>query len=268
MKNSIYALFASLMILFIIQGCNKSSDLAALSGTSAASKAAALSATAGQLIASKATVKIGEPDTLLLVGAANDSIKWSVTPSTGYRAFITEKNTARVIFSKSGSYTVSASANGGTPATKTLTVTDSVYNVVPVTYGYVPLTGDQITLTPAVYTDKAADTSYVYFKATTQNSYCSSSVLSVAYSLDGSTFNLNFLNVIQPSPCSVSNAPISKTVAFTSNSPAAFANGTYPLNVILNGVTYTGSFTATATTITFNWNYTAGVVLSTKQISR
>ncbi len=61
---------------------------------------------------------------------------------------------------------------------------------------------------------------------------------------------------------------ISAGVNFTQNETKTLANGTYPLNVTLNGTTYTGSIVVATSSITFNWNYTAGVVITPKQISR
>jgi hypothetical protein len=45
-------------------------------------------------------------------------------------------------------------------------------------------------------------------------------------------------------------------------------NGSYPLTVTLNDTTYTGSIAISTASVTFNWNYTKGVLITPKQIAR
>ncbi|MFI5139121.1 MAG: hypothetical protein ACHQIM_14960 [Sphingobacteriales bacterium] len=255
MKNVIYYPLSLLFILFAISACNKFGELGGLGG-----------AKKGQLVASAYKVDIKQPDTLLLVGAkTTDSIRWSVSPS-GFDSLITQKNRALIFFKKAGVYQVKTTDNG-VAATASITVSDSLYHPV-ISYNYLPLTGDQITLVPHFYNNALADSTYLSFVAQTKNSYCGNSVLSVADSLKNNSFGINFIRVIQPSPCVIGQSPIAAVINFTQNQPGLLQNGTFPLSVTLNGTTYTGSIIATATTITFNWNYTSGVLIAPKQINR
>lgn len=235
-----------------------------------AAKSAALAVSGKvQLLASKYKVKINEPDTLLLSGTnSTDSIRWSVVPS-GFDSLVKNKNKALIFFKKAGTYQVSASDNGGTPATAKIIVIDSVYNSQPQPqYNIIPLTGDQITLVPHFYNNPGADSSYLSFVAQTRKSYCSISKLNVTDSLVNNSYAIDFVNVIQPTPCVIGQSPIAAVINFNQKLPGNLANGTYPLSVTLNGTTYTGSIVATSTMITFKWNYNSGVLIAPKQISR
>jgi hypothetical protein len=259
MKNLAYSLIGIVFILFVVSACNKFADLTSLKGD--------LASLNGKLAVTKSTVKIMEPDSMLLVGAkTSDTFVWSVTPS-GYDSLITKNNAGLIFFKKSGNYVVSVSDNGATPITAAITVTDSVYHT-PVQYTTTPLTGDQITLVPHLYKSQTSDSTYLYFVAQTKNSYCGISKLNVADSLVNNTYAIGFVNVVQPSPCVIGDSPIAAVINFTQNIPAPLSNGTFPLSVTLNGITYTGSIVITPTNITYNWNYSSGVLIAPKQISR
>lgn len=250
MKNSIYGFLVFLFSIVIISACNKFGDLTGKTG---------------QLVATSYKVKINEPDSLLLVGAqATDSIKWSVSPA-GYDSLVTKKNAGVIFFKKAGYYQVKVTDNGGLPATASITVSDSVYHS-PVKYTTTLLTGDQITLVP--YFHSSADSSYIVLVAQTKNYYCGISRLVAADSLVNNKYSINFVDVVQPSPCVIGNSPIAAVINFTQNQPGHLANGTFPLSVSLNGTTYTGSIVVTTTTISFNWDYTSGVLIAPKQINR
>lgn len=253
MKTLIYFILSLVPAFFIIEGCNKVND----------------ASLKGQLVASKSMVKINEPDSLELVGATTtDAFKWTVSP-TGYDSLITSKNKALVFFKKSGTYTIQVSDNGATPVSKTITVNDSVYTT-PSSTITLSLAGDQITLKPAYYKSATADSSYIYFTATTTNSYCNVNRLNFTYGIDSlNQYNFNFKNVIQNGTCTVSTAPlVSYAIKLIKSGSPVLADGTYPFNVILNGTTYTGTIAVSSTNIIFNWNYTSGVLVSPKQISR
>jgi hypothetical protein len=152
-------------------------------------------------------------------------------------------------------------------ATSKARVADSV-PPPPVQYVTLPLTGDQITLTPGFFTNSVADTNYIYFKAQTTKTYCRSGKLNIAYSIDNqNNYAISFLNVTETTTCkgdSILTAPVN----FTQNQPKALANGTYPLSILLNNVTYTGSIVVSTANITFNWKYTSGVLIEPKVINR
>jgi hypothetical protein len=154
--------------------------------------------------------------------------------------------------------------------TTTSTKTDTI-PVTPVktTYSTVPLTGDQITLVPHYYKSQTADSSYLYFIAQTHNYYCGISTIDYTANIDASgNYAVNFIDVSQPSPCTIGQLPLGQAINFNHSSPNTIPNGTFPLSVTLNGTTYSGSIAATATTITFTWNYTAGVLIAPNQVSR
>ena len=249
MKNLIYGTCALLLALFVVSACTKGG----------------LGGPAGQLKASAYKVAINQPDSLLLNGAkTTDSVHWSVSPA-GFDSIITKNNAALLFFKKAGTYQVTATDPPMAPATVSITVTDSVYHP-KTTYTNLPLTTDQITLVP--YYHAFADSSYLSFVAQTHNYYCSNSQLTVADSLVNNHYGIHFLYVSQPDPCVLGQTPIAAVLNFTQNQPGLLPNGTYPLSVTLNGTTYTGTIVATSTTITFNWNYTSGVLISPKQINR
>jgi hypothetical protein len=256
MKNLTYSLFALLMASLIILGCSKIND----------------PASNGKIVASKTEVKINEPDSLVLVGAAvTDSIHWSIVPS-GFNIVTTQKNAARVIFTKAGNYTVTATKLGSVPASIQIKVgTDSVSNPAD-TVKNVPLTGDQITLYPGLYKSAASDSSFIYFTAHTTNMYCATngSIL-YNYNIDvNDHFSINFLGVRERTTCNGALGALSSLqFSFPENKTHPYTTGgSFPLKVTLNGTTYTGTIDITASKVTFNWNYTSGVIIANKVINR
>jgi len=251
MKKLAYALTALVLVLSIVQGCKKSSSLKPNTSQP------------GNI---KSSLKVNQPDSIVFAAApSTDSVHWIITPS-GFNSLRTKGNKAVFSFIKSGTYTVKGIADNTDSVKTTIKVNDSVYN--PPHYAYVPLTGDEIRLTPNFYIDKKADTSYIFFTAQTTNTYCGNGKLEMAYSLYDNTYTLNFLNVMQPDPCTAGGSILFGYIYYTTNPSAPLANGNYPLIITLNGTTYTGSITVTSAAITFNWNYTSGVVLMRKQITR
>lgn len=269
MKFSIYGSLTFLLAVFVISACNKDGNLAALNGKLAATnKAANLAGSNGQLVATSYNVKIDQPDTLKLVGAnPSDSIKWSVVPA-GYDTLITRNNTAQIVFTKAGSYTVKVSDNSAAPASATITVNSAVY-INPNKSALVPLTGDQISLSPSYFKNKAGDSTYIYFTAKTVDYYCATGRLLFSDTLDyKNNFKLSFTGVQQLANCNTNTAMLSAGINFNQYPLVPLANGTYPLTVNLNGIAYTGNIVVTATTITFDWKYTVGVIISPQQISK
>ncbi|WP_448698063.1 hypothetical protein ACFGVR_14675 [Mucilaginibacter sp. AW1-3] len=230
------------------------------------------------LDATHATVKIGQTDSLELVGAsATDSIAWTVTPS-GSNWMIGSHNHAIVNFNKAGNYTVMASVMGAASYTYLITVTNEVYNPTPPPANgaavHISIAGDQITLHSHYSPSSKSDSAYVYFTAQTTNTYqCSNSLLNYTHSLDASGhFGINFIDMYKPATinCQTGNTTItSPAIPFLQTIQNTYlASGTYPLTVGLNGVTYTGSVTITATDINFNWVYTSGVTIAPLHITR
>ncbi len=78
-----------------------------------------------------------------------------------------------------------------------------------------------------------------------------------AYSFDGLNGNSLLLysegEVVEGSGC---NGAKNHAVSYLFFGP--LNNGTYNISAVLNGVTYQGSLTVTATNYTFTWNYSSG----------
>jgi hypothetical protein len=252
MKNLTFAIITLLFAFFIISGCSKIED----------------PANNGSIIATKTTVKINEPDSLVFVGATStDTTQWTVTPA-GFHHFTSQKNAARIVFTKAGSYTVSATHTGLLPGSIVIKVsTDSIPNPADTTT-YVPLTGDQITLTASYYKSATSDTAGFSFMARTQNNYCSNGIFRINATVDASNnYTINLLNIQEPKVCrGTSDHPVNSNGFNFAKGP--LVNGTYPLKVTLNGTIYNGHIVVTAATITFDWNYTSGVLITPSVLNR
>lgn len=250
MKKLLYCIMTLIPALLIIQACNKLGSVIS---------------PAGQISATRAELKVGEIDTLLAVNAkATDNISWLVTP-TGFNTISTNGNAAALVFSKAGTYTIKANINGSATDALSIKVNEAT---TPPSNTTIALTGDQINLVPTYYKSARADTTYIYFTATTTKTYCASSKLNLTNSIDaGGTYLLNFTNVLQYAGCSGTAATIHNW-AYFKQTPILLANGTYPLSVTLDGTTYTGSIAVTATNVTFNWTYTSGVLIAPKVLTR
>ncbi|MDN5285559.1 MAG: hypothetical protein JWR38_1833 [Mucilaginibacter sp.] len=138
----------------------------------------------------------------------------------------------------------------------------------------VPLTGDNIILHAHLYKSTLSDSSYVYFVAQTTNSYCTGSKLNFSSSLRANNvFGIDLINAQVPITCNGPGGTISSNhIVFWQNNQSPYSanlvTGNYPIKATLNGNTYTGSINVSATTITFNWNYTTGVLITPAQITR
>ncbi|MDB5146035.1 MAG: hypothetical protein JWQ57_55 [Mucilaginibacter sp.] len=142
---------------------------------------------------------------------------------------------------------------------------DTVVQTPPDTAQLVALTGDKITLSPGYYA--AGDSVGISFNAVTTNLYCSNGLLKFHNTLNASNnFFIDFLHVQEPLVChGTGDIPMAAAVHFQSS---YLTNGSHPLTVTLNGTTYTGSIVISASTIVFDWNYSSGVVISPKTLTR
>jgi len=251
-----------MLIAIIISACNKINNPGLI----------------GRLVASKAEVKINEPDSLTLVGATlTDSVNWSVTPA-GFSALAHRGGKARVIFTKAGNYTVTANKVGGVPGSiKIKVLTDSISNPShpgdtiknPAdTVKLVQLTGDKITLSPGFSQNATRDSVSIIFNAKTTNLYCSNGILQYQAIVDyNKNFSIDFMNVREPKVCR-GTTDIPMVASPVTMRHVNLSNGSYSLKATLNGVIYTGNIVVSSTNITFNWNYTSGVVISPKILTR
>ncbi|MCC8426458.1 hypothetical protein [Mucilaginibacter sp. UR6-11] len=261
MKNLAYVSFALFMLIALIEGCQKTQGVKP-----------------GEIVASKTTVKYNEPDTLVLLGADNDSVKWGVTPS-GFSQIHAVGNKAVIQFLKAGTYTVSAASNDGAPATRAITVLDVNYNP-PVTdnpappadpaFTHIPVTGD-IVITPTYFKMPHGDSTYFVLTAQTSNPYpCGNSSLNTNQSQTNNNYILNIPDIIQPNAgqCALPNTPLKRIVAFYPLVASPITLGTtYPLTIKVGSTTYTGVITFNSTYMDIVWNYTSGVTMSATHIT-
>jgi hypothetical protein len=225
------------------------------------------------LTLSKSTVKIGEP-VIATTNGTSSGISWS-TPSNGQVWPSTHSDSATFVFTRAGSYQITAYIpNSNTsmgPLTEdssnaTVIVKDSLYGDTSTAYCNVILVktlsaDDQINLTPISYSDTG-----LIFIAHTQDLYTNSPILNSGGNipLSNGTFECDFNSTFEYA-CLGSPTPVPAVgiVSFTS-----VTNGTYNLVFKLNGTTYQGTVTVTDTNCTITWNYSSGVTISPLTIQK
>jgi hypothetical protein len=229
-------------------------------------------------------IKKGEPVTFSVENTSGQTAKWSVTPSTNV-LLTSDGNNAKILFRNSGSYSVIASMGNITERIM-VNVSDSSYcdstrrdtccgcprDTIPRdsipgdtcrTCGprdtTLPLTGDQIHITPMKMDSGAV--SGLVIKAITQHTYpCVNNYLASFVSITDTThsnYAFNYTGVYIPRNCASGQAPSKSTIVL---SPVQ--DGYHVFKVLLNNVTYTGSFTKTGNQYSFTWPYTSGVTIS------
>jgi hypothetical protein len=120
----------------------------------------------------------------------------------------------------------------------------------------VALTGDQIHLTPLKI--DSGSLSGLAIAAITANDYpCLNNFLVSGLTNSGGDYTLNFSGVNIPRYCSGG-----QTKARSTKVLYPVQDGTHVFKVLLNGITYTGSFVKTGNQYTFTWPYTSGVTIS------
>lgn len=235
-------------------------------------------------------IKKGEP-VLFSVDGAN--AQWAVSP--GNAKITTNGNTATILFAKAGSYQVTANT-GFSVARITVNVSDSSWcndirqmcdstgtdtcrygncpprdtiphDTIPRRDSVYSLHNDQIFITPIKL--DSAGISGLQIKTGTQLSYpCSNNYLLTNVITAGNdttsskSYTFKYAGVVVPSSCfgpSVSSR--STKVIYP------IQDGTHAFKVVLNGVTYIGSFTKTGSQYSFNWPYTSGVIISPQTIN-
>lgn len=144
---------------------------------------------------------------------------------------------------------------------------DTVVQTPPDTTQLVALTGDQITLASGYYQNAAGDSVGISFNAVTTNRYCSNGLLKFRNTLDANNnFFIDFLNVQEPLVChGTGDIPMVAAIRFQKS---YLTNGSHPLKITLNGTTYNGNIMISTSTIVFDWNYSSGVLISPKTLSR
>lgn len=230
-------------------------------------------------------IKKGEP---VLFTVEGQNAEWAVSPNN---AKITANgNTATILFAKAGSYLVTANT-GYSTARITVNVSDSSWcndirqmcdstGTDTCRYGNCPprdtiphdsiprrdsiysLQNDQIFITPVKI--DSGSISGLLIKSATQLSYpCSNNYLLTNLITDsaGIDYTFKYAGVHVPYACSGPSGSAKSTRTLF-----PVHDGTHVFKVVLNGVTYTGSFTKTGGQYSFNWPYTSGVIISPQTI--
>jgi hypothetical protein len=232
----------------------------------ACTKTGQFNAPAGQIAIGKTSLKIGEPDTAVLVGAdSTQAVHWSFNPAGNDTITYTFKNFIRFTFSKAGTYTISAN-QAATNAKVTVKVIDSIY--VPTPY-VTPLNpGEQLTIVPKYIKATATDSAHLAFTLTTKTSYCGNTHMDFSAFVDNSgTFYMGVDDVTHPYDCTTTFNPLSyyADIRYIYNT---IAIGHHAIVFSFNHAPIYGSFDVTATSITFNWDNTSGVIISPAVVSR
>jgi hypothetical protein len=240
-------------------------------------------------------IKKGEP---IVFSVDGKNAEWAVSP--GNAKITANGNIATILFAKAGSYLVTANT-GYSVARITVNVTDSSWctdstrhcdttiidtcrygncpprdtiphdtipnDTIPRRDSIYTLHNDQILINPVKI--DSAGFSGLLIKSSTQLSYpCSNNYLLTNLITGGNDttssvyYTFKYAGVQVPFSCF--GPPIaakSTKVLFPVH------DGTHVFKVVLNGVTYTGSFTKTGSQYSFNWPYTSGVFISPQTIN-
>jgi len=219
------------------------------------------------LTASKsAGIKQGEPVIFNAVATlGTDTVKWVVTP-LAYAQVNVSGAMASILFKQKGQYVITAIV-GANRASNTVNVTDSIYkSPVPdstnTNYSTVALTGDQLTLTPAV----SDSGNYVSISTLTKNAYsCLNNSLKSKVTSSANAHSISYTGVSIPNGTACKAGKIKAASFAYLYSPV---NGKYNFSVQVNGVTYNGSYTKTGNSYTFTWPYTSGVIISPLTVTK
>jgi hypothetical protein len=260
MKKMIRTSFICFFMLIGIHACVKNSGTVNYTGTGSKS----------DLTLSKSNLKRGEQ----LIASTDQSnpnaiVKWTTYPSMN-TLLSPANNQAAVIFASAGSYQITASYYNSSDTTVAydsssapVIVNDSFVTTAPAPDGLdsVSLAGDQLILSPV----SASDSVFV-MSVQTVNLYNCTPFLA-AYSFDGLNGNSLLLysegEVVEGSGC---NGAKNHAVSYLFYGPLNI--GTYNISAVLNGITYQGSLSVTASYYTFTWNYSSGIIISPLQIKR
>lgn len=203
-------------------------------------------------------IKLGEPVNFTFSQVQGQSpVNWSVMPDNNIQ-INASGNKASILFGNPGFYNVNASY-GELRGSVEVTVQDSVYNPGggdP--YFNEPLTDDQIFITVTRYDSMGV--SGLDFRYITEKKYdCLNHTLMFDNLFSGQDLKVVFNSVFIPSEefCLEGQDYASGGTAWY-----PVAEGGHGFEVVLDGVTYTGSFIKTGSTYTFTWPYNSGVTLT------
>jgi hypothetical protein len=254
--------------LFVSFGCKKHSASPVVE-----SNGSYTGALTGTILLSQAKVQLGQPLIATLKPNYVTPFRWTCSFIAGMSHVTSADRMAMYIFEQPGVYTVQAASLGVDSVSVTdsswiqVRVSDTVYQPVGPAQDTLSLAGDQVSLTPTL--DSAAN---LILLAQTKNTYgcLPSLVYSITTGSDGTGgifINLQEVQSNGPSNCHAAENPASAYL-FCPSPTSQWAPGDYPLSVLLNGVTYTGTLTITADGYSFSWNYTSGVTITNTQLKK
>jgi hypothetical protein len=245
----------AILVFFLFAGCSKDPQS---SGS-----------TKPSLSLSKSNAKIAEPVLATTSGLSAGSVVHWTTSINGHVGTSATTDSASLVFTSSGTYTVTASyyaTNGITPydsGSATVTVNDSVYSA-PTGPGLDCATQDTVkslrTFDELAMKWILTDSGLVFI-ATSKLLYNNSAFMNVSGNLtgQGGVFEADFdstLNYV----CYGGSipGPAYSIISFISATPGVH----YGLVLKLNGVTYQGSFTIEYAGVSVVWPYSSGIVFS------
>ena len=232
---------AALMVGFT--SCNKDKNEPTLSGVNASKTS---------------KIKMGEPvDFKFSQAPEGSTVQWTVAPFNNVQ-INASGNTASILFSNAGSYTVSA-IFGKVKGSTNVNVLDSIYN--PGGGGtptYEPLTDDQIFITVS-RTDSMGISGLIFRYITEKKYQCLNHTLLFDKNFSEQNLQVVFKSVMIPS---TENCTSGEDNASGASCWFPIAEGNHGFEVILDGKTYTGLFVNNGGTYTFTWPYTSGVTIT------
>lgn len=227
----------------------------------------------GPIVLSTERVQLGQPLFATVAPAQVVPIRWTSPVINGMSHVTQAGKMAMYMFEQPGFYVVKAASLGVDTASVTdsstiqVYVTDTIYQPTGPAQDTLSLVGDNVSLTPTL--DSAAN---LIFLAQTTNTYgcLPSLVYSITTGADGTggiTIDLQEVVANGPDGCHEVENPASAYL-FCPSPTSQWGPGNYPLSVLLNGVTYTGTLTITADAYSFSWNYTHGVTITSSQLKK
>lgn len=188
--------------------------------------------------------------------------EWTVEPDNGTKIY-PWKQTAKILFTQPGLYTIIAKATNGDEVKDTVRVTDNPY-VPPVHTNPFDLAADDtITLEPMPFKDDV-----LVFYASSKKSYSCWALLLYQNSTTSTGVNIDFVGVPNTAAinCLPGPYPAPSALIYT----RGYANGTHNVTIRVghNLNAYTGTVTITDDKYIFNWPADIPVVIAPQQVDR
>ncbi len=256
--------------LFFSSGCKKNPTTPVVTTDPIGAHWGALT---GSIELSASRVQLGQPLIATVHPTQVVPFLWTCNNLPGFGHVTSADRMAMYLFEQPGWHTVQVASLGVDSTSVTdsswinVYVSDTIYQPVGPAQDTLSLAGDQVTLTPTL--DSAAN---LIFLAQTKNTYgcLSTLVYSITTGSDGTGgIAIAFQEVVGngPSGCHAAENPASEYL-FCPSPTSQWAPGTYPLSVLLNGVTYTGTLMVSADGYSINWSYTSGVIITNSQLKK